>query len=250
MSEQQSPFSVLGKQQMDIVSGLCPVIQDPRIKQIPINENNENLVDINEMNHPLVQMLPTPTFPFSSPDLNAGFECSSFVRKSLFERLVALAENVDKMRPGTIVKVFEGLRDCNTQNKLFETMCERVQEKYPDLSKPEIQKLAEKYVSKSDSVPVHSTGACVSLRLFDKASETFLDMGKFGYLWFDKLENNEANMYSANLTSEQKANRSLLLSCACLSGLINYPYEWWHFSFGDRYFCYYTNNPRAVYGSL
>lgn len=250
MSQSSSPFAILEKQQMDIVSGLCPVYQDSRIKQIPINESNEKLVDIKEMNHPLVQMLPDPNKPFDNPDCNAGFECSSFVRKSLFERLVALAENINKSRPGTIVKVFEGLRNIQTQDKLYDCLQKQIQETYPDLSSPEIQKLTEKYISKGDAVPRHCTGASVAVRLFDTASETFLDMGKFGYMWFKKLENNEANTYSANLSPEQKSNRALLLTCASMAGLINYPYEWWNFSFGDRYFCYYTNNPRAIYGSL
>lgn len=246
----QQAFAILEKQQMDVISGLCPLIQDARVKQIPIAETDEKLVDINEENHPLVQMLPMPSFPFASPEMNAGFQCSSLVRKSLFERLVALAENVNKFRPGTIVKIFEGLRTCEIQKALLEALIITGGATSPTMPRDEIRKLAEKYVPVTDSVPVHSTGGCVALRLFDKNSETFLDMGKFGYVWFEKLENNEANTFSANLTPEQKANRGLLLTCAGMAGLVNYPYEWWHFSFGDRYFCYYTNNPKAIYGSL
>jgi D-alanyl-D-alanine dipeptidase len=45
-------------------------------------------------------------------------------------------------------------------------------------------------------------------------------------------------------------NRRTLLDVMCAHGFINYPNEWWHFSYGDRYWAYYQNNQQAIYGSL
>jgi hypothetical protein len=30
--------------------------------------------------------------------------------------------------------------------------------------------------------------------------------------------------------------------------IINYPTEWWHYSYGDRYWAYHQNQPHAIYG--
>jgi len=32
-------------------------------------------------------------------------------------------------------------------------------------------------------------------------------------------------------------------------GFINYPTEWWHFSYGDRYWAYHQQASYAIYGS-
>ena len=210
------------------------------------------MIDISKMDHPSIRMLPTPSIPFDSPDFNAGFECSSLIRKGLWERLDAMSKNLKLLNPemNLSILVFEGLRDSQTQLKLFDLTVLQIAENNPNLSSDEIAVLAEKYVNPPNSIPSHSTGGCVDIRLFNDDANEFLDMGKFGFLWYPEKVNNQSNTFSANLTEVQKSNRHLLLSAATMSGLVNYPYEWWHFSFGDRYFCYYTGNATAIYGSV
>jgi zinc D-Ala-D-Ala dipeptidase len=33
------------------------------------------------------------------------------------------------------------------------------------------------------------------------------------------------------------------------TGFVNYPHEWWHFSYGDRYWAYAKDEPAAIYGA-
>jgi D-alanyl-D-alanine dipeptidase len=33
-------------------------------------------------------------------------------------------------------------------------------------------------------------------------------------------------------------------------GFVNYPYEYWHWSYGDRHWAYCTKVPNAIYSSL
>lgn len=33
------------------------------------------------------------------------------------------------------------------------------------------------------------------------------------------------------------------------AGLVNYPTEWWHWSYGDRYWALQTGAPAALYGA-
>ena len=85
------------------------------------------------------------------------------------------------------------------------------------------------------------TGGCVSFRVFDIVSNTFLDMG----------ETNPATMaytFSKALTDQQRKNRGMLVTAAMMAGLVNYPYEWWTFCFGTQYFSFLTQNQYAIYG--
>jgi zinc D-Ala-D-Ala dipeptidase len=50
------------------------------------------------------------------------------------------------------------------------------------------------------------------------------------------------------LTLEQKQRREILRSAMRLAGFVNYPLEWWHFSFGDRMWAAYAGTRRAIYG--
>lgn len=47
-----------------------------------------------------------------------------------------------------------------------------------------------------------------------------------------------------------RANRELLASVLQGAGLVNYPTEWWHWSYGDRYWALVTGAPAALYGAV
>lgn len=238
-------FEIIEKQQRDID---IPTYSDKRITDIPIQDIDEEMVDVFDVKDNLVDMLPTPTVPFSEPTFNAGFSCSSFIRKSLHERLKALSYNMKRLsnRDFTVF-VYEGLRTLDIQEKLFNTCVEELKEEFPDLSKTEIIKLAEKNISHPNNNPPHSTGGAVDIRVWDVEKSEYVDMGTFGNYWG---KNPQAFTFCIGLTDEQKKNRHLLLTAAAMSGLVNYPCEWWHFSYGDQYFCYWTGNKKAIYKNL
>ncbi len=43
-------------------------------------------------------------------------------------------------------------------------------------------------------------------------------------------------------------NRDLLAAAMDAAGFINYPAEWWHWSYGDRYWAFQTSRDTALYG--
>ena len=51
---------------------------------------------------------------------------------------------------------------------------------------------------------------------------------------------------AAHITDEARANRGLLGGVLTASGLVNYPTEWWHWSYGDRYWALATGAPAAL----
>ena len=242
---------LISRMQTDVTTGKCPIMNDSRILQIPIIDQKEELVDIVLLNNESVQMMTCPAVPYVHPNYSAGFDCSKYVRKSVYDRLIALAKNATIMRgKETIVYVFEGLRDIETQKKIYSTCIEQIRSDFPEMSDEDVQSNAMKQITPPTVYLPFATGACVSVRLFDKETSTFLDMGKFGFNWFPGRVNNEANTFCALLSDEQKNNRRILLEAGSFAGLVNYPYEWWHFSFGDRYFSYYTQNKVAIHGMI
>ena len=238
--------SVIEKQLAELTN--IPTYLDDRIKSIPVKENGDPIIDINAQNDPNVKMLPTPEIPFSSPDYNAGFKCSSFIRSRVFERLKMLPIYVSSAIGRKItIRVFEALRDIETQRKLYDCMEIEIRKSMPNITQEELNEEVRKIVCHPDDIPPHSTGACADILFFDEENQEFLDMGKFGNMWGF---NNQAHSYSSGLTDIQKKNRSIVFKCIEFVGLVNYPHEWWHFSFGDKYFSYYTDNKYSIYGPV
>lgn len=240
-----------------------PKIASDQIKAIEIVESDEELVDIRDRPNPRIQMLPDPLVTFGSPECNSGFKEVSKVRKSVYESLEKMVEEFDRIgsrfgfQKGQIsLRVFEGLRSVSTQKRLFDEQCVKVKEAHPNFDESEVIAEASKYVSPvKGNVPAHSTGGAIDLRLYDEKNKKLLDMGVFGVIW---ESNTKSQTFSQGINSQQLLNRLMLYIAASNSGLVNYPYEYWHFSTKDRYACYYLglihskNLPdvKAEYGSI
>lgn len=247
---------VLRRQFQAFKESALPKMTAPQIKGIPIEECGEEFIDIRAAGHPRIQLLPIPTAPYVSPDHSAGFDETGRVRCGLYESLERLILNLDEsaeqfgLKPGKIqIRVFEGLRNLANQQKLFDQKAGEIQKVNPGFTEDQVFEETSKWVSATkDNVPVHSTGGAVDLRLFNEEANDFLDMGSFGVIWGP---NPLAPTFSAGLTEEQEKNRFFLLQATNKAGLVNYPYEWWHFSRGDRYAAYWLQaDPSvAIYGA-
>lgn len=53
--------------------------------------------------------------------------------------------------------------------------------------------------------------------------------------------------YSKSISETAKKNRQILIQSMEQVGFINYPPEWWHWSYGDRYWAF-MNHCEAIYG--
>jgi D-alanyl-D-alanine dipeptidase len=63
-------------------------------------------------------------------------------------------------------------------------------------------------------------------------------------------ESGGACFFAAPVDDEARHNRTVLAAALAAAGLINYPAEWWHWSYGDRYWALLTGADHAVYGSV
>jgi len=241
-----SDKSIVIRQYEAVSKSEAPAIVDSRIKEIPICESYEELIDLRLLNVERISMMPQPKSPFEGPVFNSGLPNASKMRASVFLKLQGMIDQLDKLaigfgyEPGQVdILVFEGLRDLGTQKMLFDKKLEEILLLNPDMSFEMAEKETAKWVSPvKNNTPVHSTGAAVDIRLWDSKNNRFLDLGPFGVIWGDSQL---APTFSESITDAQKNNRLYCLLAAERADLTNYVYEWWHFSFGDRYDVYWKD---------
>ena len=109
----------------------------------------------------------------------------------------------------------------------------------PSLKPEEVRREASRYVAPIEVAP-HVAGAAVDLSLIDLDGRR-LDMGTLL----------DARAFDAvAISAEARANRRLLSDVLTGAGLVNYPTEWWHWSYGDRYWAFETGAASACYGTV
>ena len=210
------------------------LISDPKVLQIPIQENGDLLVDIRDYSELLVD---TPKSKASSSYFK--------LRKSI---VVKLLEAKKYLPQGIRFLVIEGHRPLSLQKEYFDEYSEELSGLHPDWDKKRIYQEASKYVAPPEIIPPHSTGGAVDLTLAEESGKE-IDMGT--RLNADPEESNNACFTLAvNISDEAKTNRQLLINTMSKSGFVNYPTEWWHWSYGDRYWAYHANNPFAFFSSV
>lgn len=91
----------------------------------------------------------------------------------------------------------------------------------------------------------HQSGAAVDISLVDQCPAVEYDMGGevrgFG-------EN--ADFDYPGISAEARKNRNILRAALEKVGMVNYPAEWWHYSFGDRLWARLTGSKLAVFAKL
>jgi len=256
----EETYTLLSRQLSAYTKGTAPAIAVPSIKEIPIQECGEALVDVNAAENSRIrtmegeELLQAHEFP---EDIDPRASTHGMVRQGVFDALGRMIDELDKLAPqfgytaGELeIRLFEGLRDLETQKQLFDDLMEEIKTKNPHLTEQEVYQETARWVSPyKDNVPAHSTGGAIDIHLFSNKKKAFCPMGRFNQ------SGSLAPTFSTDvkLSQEEQCNRLLMLTAATRAGLTNYVYEFWHYSLGDRYAAYWRiANPEtrnAQYGS-
>jgi D-alanyl-D-alanine dipeptidase len=97
------------------------------------------------------------------------------------------------------------------------------------------------------NIPPHSTGAAIDVELVDAAGRV-IDFGMEAKDWVGVEAEFCATGREEGLSREARTNRQLLCDAMQAHGFVNYVREWWHYSYGDRYWAWVTGAPHAIYG--
>ncbi|MBG0815915.1 M15 family metallopeptidase [Planomonospora sp. ID82291] len=205
------------------------LISDSRVAAIPVEENGEPLVDVRGRLR----------VDGRSADPDGAF---AHLREGL---LLRLEEAQARLPAGHRLLVVEGYRPIAEQRRIFEDYAAFLEMKFPDMSPGWIRSAASRYVSPVEVAP-HTAGAAVDLTLCT-GDGVELDLGT---PLNATPEQSDGACYTGapGLSAEARHHRRLLGAALESAGLVNYPTEWWHWSYGDRYWAMATGARAARYG--
>lgn len=207
-------------------------IADPAVTSIPIQDYGEPLVDLQGQ----------PWITTEQPSSDSLLLTK--VRNGVGERLKKAA----RVLPSSYrFKLFEGYRPMKIQQEYFEQYFKMLQQQHPDWDKDHIRLEASIFVAPPDKVPPHTTGGAIDIFLVDELGKEY-DLGGGSHHVGNYSDISHTN--SQNTTDEQKRLRKILINALSSAGFINYPAEWWHWSYGGRYWAAVTRQPYAIYGSI
>ena len=168
----------------------------------------------------------------------------SFVRSSLADRL-AVAQAALPL--GIRLHVVEGHRTAASQQAIVTSYSAELCAAHPGISADDLHRLSSRFVAPIEVAP-HVAGAAVDLTLIDACGQE-LDLGT-PIDATPEQSNGRCYFAAADISRDARANRNLLARVLTDAGLVNYPTEWWHWSFGDRYWALTTGADHAVYGPV
>lgn len=217
-------------------------INDIGVLNISIVENSDPLIDLKEQD--IIAFGPSPEIPDNTD--------YTYLRKTVYEKLVE-AQNLLPLELKFCL--YEGYRSLELQKKLFDDRYQKLKDLYPELSHQELFIETTKMVSpvtnldESTNIPPHSTGGAFDIYLIDK-NNRIIDMGIKVADWTQDIDGSISKTNSDKISLEAKENRAIMSKVLVQVGFVNYAQEYWHWSYGDRYWAYHKNEEKAIYGSV
>jgi D-alanyl-D-alanine dipeptidase len=204
---------------------------DPRVTAIPVSDNGEDLADVRDYGLRVSRFRADDTGDFA------------YVRAGLATRLAQAEEALPR---GVHLLLIEGYRPPALQRRYFDEYLSSLRDASPHSDEERLLMLTSRYVSPPEIAP-HSAGAAIDLTLC-AGDGTELD---FGTAVNATPEESAGACYTRHpsVGGEARRNRATLAGVLGAAGLLNYPTEWWHWSYGDRYWAMATGAPRAIYAA-
>ncbi|MEO3868752.1 M15 family metallopeptidase [Nonomuraea sp. B12E4] len=207
------------------------LLSDPRIAEVLVKECGEPLVDLRSLEAVRIDR--------RLADSEGAF---AHVRLSVADRLIAAQTGLPRRLRLLVV---EGFRPAALQHRYFAASVSAHRAAHPGWDEHRAHLEASRYVSPPEVAP-HVSGGAVDLTLCT-VSGAELPMGT--QVNATPPESDEA-CYTAypGISAEARRNRDILGTAMTSAGFVNYPTEWWHWSYGDRYWAFVTGSRFARYG--
>ncbi|WP_182879295.1 MULTISPECIES: M15 family metallopeptidase [unclassified Microbispora] len=206
------------------------LLSDPAISRIPVDECGETLLDLRTVQAlRLDERLADPEGAYAH------------LRLGVVDRLVT-AQTL--LRPGLRFLIVEGFRPVALQTRYFNRHVDRLRAAHPGHDEDWYHRRAGRYISPPEVAP-HVAGAAVDLTLCETDGRE---------LWLgtevNDTDTGACHTASTAISAEARGRRRILGEVLTTVGMVNYPSEWWHWSYGDRYWAYTTKAPAARYGPV
>jgi D-alanyl-D-alanine dipeptidase len=213
-------------------------LSDPVVASVPVIDVGEQFVDLGDTGDLVLVDRTRSVVSNSSKHFLK-------VRVGIAKRLMFAAEMLSVKGLRLLVK--EGYRPLSLQRSYFDHRLSKLRTEYPSAPDALLIELTSRYAAPPE-VAAHPTGAAVDLTLATREGVE-LDMGSV--LNATDEESSGACYTACQFISRQaQGNRQLLATAMIAAGFVNYPSEWWHWSYGDRYWAVISDEPRAIYGPV
>lgn len=229
-----------GMMAFEALAGIT-LISDPKVLSVPIHENQEDWVDLRNQN--IIVYGPSPEIPDNHD--------YTYLRKAVYEKLKEAQSHLPK---GLRFCLYEGYRSLSLQKMIFEKQYNNVKQRHPDWVEKDIFLETTKLVAPvlnqdhTPNIPPHSTGAAIDVYLIDEHGKA-IDMGIHPKDWMMDKDGQLSLTASTHISTEAKKNRQIMSKVLSDVGFVNYPTEYWHWSYGDRYWAYVVESRQAIYGN-
>jgi zinc D-Ala-D-Ala dipeptidase len=198
------------------------LLSDPRVSAIPVEESGEPMVVL--------------------PEALAPTQC--LVRTGVAARLLL----ADAMLPeGIALRVVEGHRSVVDQQRIIAHYSAQICATRPGIGPDELRHLVSRFVSPVQVAP-HVSGSAVDLTLVDGDGRP-LDLGT-EIDATPEASGGRCFTDSPDISPAARRHRDLLSEVLTGVGLVNYPTEWWHWSWGDRYWALVSGAPAALHSPV
>jgi zinc D-Ala-D-Ala dipeptidase len=192
--------------------------------EIPCEPVDDPIIDVRELSGSDILVL-HPEMP------------NTFCRRSMGERLLRAAASLKER--GLRCRIQELYRDIDKQRAEFEAIKADMAAKNSHLSALELWRLVTEFIADPDLCPPHCTGGAVDLQL--ERDGELLPMGTS-----INTVSELSHLMSDAIPAEHQANRRILLDAMLDQGFAPLPSEWWHFSYGEKYWGAFYDKP-AMY---
>lgn len=175
--------------------------------------------------------------------LNTAFTQDFRILKPVYEML---KKSHAALPDGCRLMVYEAYRPLKRQIELWNMVTKIFTEKFPNASETELYNMCETYVSNpyNGIGSGHQAACAVDVALCDKDGNP-LDMGTK----CQEIHPDTPTM-SPGVSPEARRNRDTLLKAMEGTGFLNYPEEWWHYSYGDYAWAVLRQEKEALFGPL
>ncbi|GIJ77921.1 D-alanyl-D-alanine dipeptidase [Micromonospora phaseoli] len=206
---------------------------DPRVAAVRGVDDGEPLVDL--------RGVPELRLDDRAADPTGAY---ARLRRGVVDRLLAAQR---ALPDGLGLLVIEGYRPYQAQLDIFTGYRDELRRGHPDWSPERVYQETTKFVSPVEVAP-HSTGGAVDLTLCT-ADGAELDMGT-AVDATPEASGNACFTAASSIGVAAREHRQILVAALTGAGLVNYPTEWWHWSYGDRYWALLTGAPHTRYGPV
>lgn len=209
------------------------LLSDARIAALPVDECGEAMVD--------VRTCPTVAMDDRLADPDGAY---AMVREGVAARLV-LAQR--QLPAGWQLALVEGYRPIELQRRYFAEYRDGLAAQNPTWPADRLREQASRYISPPEVAP-HVAGAAVDVTLLGADGAP----AWMGTPINATPEESEGACFTAapGVDIEARRNRAALIGALTAVGFVNYPTEWWHWSYGDRYWAFATGARAARYGPV